>query len=1039
MRNSIRFFAQHPTAANLLMIFLLMIGLMAAPQLKRETFPDFSDFKMQVTAVYPGASAEEVEEAVCQRLQDAVDGISNLAEVTCEAKESLATLEAEWNENGDFRNFKDDIHTEVEAIDNFPVEVEQPIIQELSRTDKVVAIAVSGEMNTVDLKAYAEQLKDKLQRLPGVSLVNIQGFSDHQIRIEFAAETLRRYGLSLSDVANIIAQQSTKLPLGSIETQQQDISIRFVDERHSPAEFADLIIISRLGGGEVRLGEIATITDRFEQDEEKILFNGQRAAIINIDKTKSEDALIVGETISNFVASEQARAPQGINLQLTDDQFSLVGDRLNLLLENGWMGFVLVVLTLWLFFNLRFAFWVAMGLPVSFLGSLFVMHLFGYSINMLSMVGLLIAIGLLMDDAIVISENIATQMKKGKSAMEAAISGTQEVGLGVFSSFLTTVCMFAPLAFLEGDIGKVLKVMPVILLITLTVSLLEAFLILPRHMGHSLQHMPKPNRFRIWFEQRIEWLRHDMFGRAVDWAIQWRYLFVGLVITCFIVSIGLPAGGVIKFSPFPELEGDIIEARILLPQGTPLHRTEQTVERITKALHRINTELSPQQPNQQTLVRNIRIQYNKNLDAYETGRHVATVQVDLLSAEVRHSRIDDVINQWRSAVGALPDVISINFKEPTLGPAGRPIDIRLQGPDLQQLKAASLALQTWLQSYDGVQNLTDDLRPGKPELRFRLKEGALALGLNAETIARQLRAAYFGVTAQEIQVGSEAYEVEVRLQAEDRNSLADLDYFTLTTADGRQIPLSAVAEATTGVGYARIQWIDGQRTLSVQGDVDASRLNTDEMLKDVQTRFLSDFQQRFPDVSLSFSGASEEGAKTGKSMLRGFAIGLFGIFVLLSLQFRSYLEPVVVLVAIPLSLIGALWGHWLMGLEFTMPSMMGFIALSGIVVNDSILLISFLKEHNKKGLHVAEAARQASRDRFRAILLTSLTTIAGMIPLLFETSLQAQILIPLVTSLVFGLISSTIVILLMVPAMYTIFEDFGLTTLSSKNDATLTS
>jgi len=1023
----IRFFAAHPTAANLVMIIFIILGIIAVPKLQRATFPDFTAGEVQITVPYPGASAEEVEDAICQRIEDAVDGINDVEEVRCEAKEGLATAVIKLREGGNFDRFMDDVKTEIEAIDNFPEQTELPIIKALGRTDQVVSIAVTGPMSATDLKVYAEQIKDRLLLVPEISQVDIEGFSDHQIRIELPAHSLQQYGLSVADLANVISQQSINLPAGSIETQAENVLIRFVDERRTPQAFENLIVVANSSGAEIRLGEIAHITDRFELDENKILFNGERAAILKISKTKTEDNLIIGDAVKAFVDKAQQTAPPGVRFSLTEDRYSIVRDRLDLLVKNGVQGLILVAMTLWLFFSFRFAFWVVMGLPISFLGTIFFMQLLGQSLNMLTMVGLLIAIGLIMDDAIVISENIATHLRKGKSALQAAIDGTQEVALGVFSSFLTSLCMFVPLAFLEGDIGKVLKVMAIVLILTLTISLIEAFLILPHHMAHSLAQKSRPNRFRQWVEKKMEWIQNQLLGRLVDWIINWRYLFIGLLIATFLSSIGMLTSGKVKFSAFPEIDGDIIQARILLPQGTPLARTEAVVEQVTAALERVNIEFSPFQPEAQALVKNIHIQYNQNSDAHEVGPHVATVTADLLTAEVRQGQIDDIIQQWRTELGDLPDVLNINFKEPVIGPGGLPIDIRLQGHDFEKLKAASLALQNWLNRYQGVFDLSDDLRPGKPEIRLRLKEGALALGFDATTIANQLRSAYYGYTASEIQVGPESYEIDVRLDSLDKDSLADFNYFTLTAKDGQQVPLTAVADIQMARGYARIQRINNQRTVTIQGDVDRRILNVNELIQETKQQFMPSFQQRYPTIKVAFEGSTKEGGKTGSSALQSFMLGLLGIFVLLSFQFRSYFEPLAVMIAIPFAFIGVIWGHWIMGFDITMPSVIGFISLSGIVVNDSILLVTFLKMRIKAGMSIHEAAGTASRERFRAVLLTSMTTIAGLIPILSETSLQAQVLIPLVTSLVFGLIASTLLVLLVVPTLYTILEDFGFT------------
>ncbi len=1025
----IRFFATHPTAANLLMLALIVIGLAAAPSVKRETFPDIPPDEVTVRTIYPGASAEEVETAICERLEDAVDGVSEIREIRCDAEENVGTATIKMREGADIDRFLDDVKTEVEAIDTFPETVETPVVTQKGRTDFVVSVAVAGPMSPSHLKAFAEQLKDQMLLIGVISQVNIKGFSDHQIRIEIPALTLRQSGLSISDIAEVISRQSIDLPAGAIESSNRNTLIRFMDERRSVDSLRELIVVSSESGSEVRLGDIAEISDRFELDEEKIIFNGQRAALLEITKSKNEDTLKVVDAVSAFIENQRQIAPPGVEFELTQNISSIVRDRLNMLLDNGLQGLLLVFLTMWLFFSFRFSFWVAMGLPISFLGTIFMMSILGYSFDMITLVGLLIAVGLLMDDAIVLSENIATHLSKGESITEAAIKGTKQVAPGVIASFVTTVCIFGSLLFLKGTIGSILKVLPLILITTLSVSLIEAFLILPHHLSHARkgQRDKEPSRFRIRFEERLDWVRQQFVGRLVDVAVEWRYLSVGVVVGFFLITISVLAGGGLKFLAFPDIDGNLIEARILLPQGTPLHRTEKAVGTITKALKRVDRELTPLQPDQRSLVENINIRFGTNRDARESGPHVATISVDLLDAEIRNVALLEILNRWREESGEMTDVLAANFVEYAHGPGGRAIDLRLHGKDLSELKAVSMAIQEWLNTYQGVLDLHDDLRPGKPEIRLQLSEGALSLGLDASGIAGQLRSAFFGRTASEIQVGSESMEVDIRLDAKDRNSLADLEYFTVTTPTGRQVPLGAVASLQRDRGWARIVRVNGQRTVTLQGDVDPKLTNVAEIIGDTRARFLDDLLENHPNVSLSYEGQVKEGATTGQSVIKGFALGLIGVFLLLCFLFKSYLEPLIIMSVIPLGLIGVVWGHLLMGLDLSMPSIVGFASLAGVVVNDSILLVHFIKIRRSQGISPVEAAKIASRERFRAVLLTSLTTIAGLLPLMLEQSLQAQVLVPLVTSLSFGLIASTALVLFVVPVLYSIFDDFGWT------------
>lgn len=1025
----IGYFAAHPTAANLLMLLFLAMGVLALPKMIRETFPDFTPTEIQITAVYPGATAEDVEEAVCQRIEDALDGVTRVEEVRSVAKDGMATVVVEMVEGGDIKEFAEDLRTEVEAIDDFPDEVEDPVIRRLNRTDMVLALSVTGPMSGPHLKLYCEDIKDRLLRLPGVAEVTVDGFSDHEIRIEVPMRNLTRYGLSLADITTVVGNQSVDLPAGVLETRDADFVIRFSDERKRVHEYEDLIVASSKTGAELRLGDIADISDRFETDEDKIWFNGRRAGQLTIAKNKGEDALRVMEEIQTFLDDERASMPPGVTLEITRNITKIVRDRLDMLVSNGIQGLILVFLTMWLFFNIRLSFWVAMGLPVSFMGGFLVMQMTGMSINMLTMVGLLLALGLIMDDAIVISENVAAHLAKGKSPLRAAVDGTSEVARGVLSSFITTVCIFGSVAVLiEGRIGQVLWVMPAVLIMTLSVSIIEAFLILPNHLHHSLKHMPPtPNRFRVRFEELFEQIRERVLGRAVDTAIRWRYPFVGGVIALFLLSLGMVVGGRVGFEAFPDIDGDVLQAGILLPQGTPLERTEEVVRIVLDGLDRVNEELTPLQPDGKRLVRFASVVFNNNAYADEAGAHVATVYADLLSAEERTVSIRDVELAWDKAVGELPDVSSLTFTQPAIGPAGNAMEFRLTGDDLDELKAAATELEEHLGEFAGTLYVIDNLHPGKPEYRATLKPGATSFGFTAGRIASELRAAFFGRTAAEIQSGGESYEINVRLAAEDRDSLADLDYFRLAAQSGSQVPLAEVADLSEGRGWASIHAVNGSRTVTVKGDVDTDVGNANAIVSQVRRDFMPVLLAAHPGVSYNVEGAAKRSAKTGNSMRRALIIGVFGIFILLSFQFRSYLEPAVVISAIPLASIGVVWGHLLMGLNLSLPSIMGFASLAGVVVNDSILLVEFLKMRLMEGATAEKASMTASRQRFRAVLLTSLTTIVGLLPLLMERSLQAQILIPLCVSLVFGLVTSTILVLLVVPSVYTIFNDFGLT------------
>ena len=1028
----IRFFTLHPTASNLLMLALMAIGLMTLPQIKRETFPEVKAYSVEIKVPYPGATPSDVEQGICLTLEDALDGISFVEKKTCQARQNLGLMVVKMVEHGNFTKFLNDINSAVDGISDFPKEAERAIVSEMGRTQNVISIALTADIPRKDLKTLAEQIKQRLLRDENIPLVDIQGFADRQLLIEVENYNLRRYGISLQELANLISQQDVDLPVGSIETDFSETQLRFSDERRKPAELAKLFIMTGENGNDVLLGDIATIRDSFEFAEQKVTFNGKPAALLRINKNTSDDSLRVLNAVEKQVALEQAKLPKGIDLSLTQDATSIVKDRISLLSTNAWQGLILVFGVMWLFFTVRYAFWVVMGLPVSFLASFYFLGLMGISINLFSMVALLLALGILMDDAIVIAESIGSQIKKGLAPADAAIEGTKVVAKGVVSSFLTTLSIFTGLMFLSGDLGQILKIIPMVLIIVLSVSLIEAFFILPHHLNHSLAHAgkQKTSAFRVKFEQKFEVFRQNVLT-LVQVLVRYRYAFLGSVFALFLLSVSMLASGILKFSAFPTLEGDMVQARILMPAGTPLAQTEIVVSQMISSVQ--NTAKKFQANEDQPLIKAITVSYSENADAYESGPHLATITIDLLTAETRNVRVQQFSNTWREETAQnsalMAQAQTISFKEPKAGPGGQAIEIQLSDDNLEVLSQASYDLQNWLSGYPGVINVFDDLRPGKPEFSITLKEGAVNLGLTAQAIAGQLRAGFQGIKVLETNLNLATYEVTVKLAQNSRNEFIDFDTFPIVVSSNQGkniIPLSSVANIKQTRGYARISRVNNQRTVTVYGDIDANKNNTKQVIADVKSQWLEKLSEKYPTLRYSIEGETKNTGTTQVSMMKSFVFGLFGVFILLSFQFKSYVEPLVVLVAIPLALIGAIWGHLIMGLQFTMPSMMGFISLAGIVVNDSILLVEFVKRRVSEGMTVHDAAAKASYDRFRAVLLTSITTIAGMAPLLFETSLQAQILIPLVTSIVFGITMSTLLVLFVIPCLYSILEDFGL-------------
>ncbi len=1019
----IAFFVRHATGSNVLMIAILLLGVFALPKLQKDTFPVIPTKNIEVRISYPGASPSEVIEEVCYPLEESLDKLSGIKELRCDARENLAIANVEINNGEDIDTLTADIQQQVNAINDFPARVEQITVSKLDRVASVVSVAISGNMSDQDLYLYAQQVKQKLKANPLVAQVTVSGFSDQEIEIRVSQWKLKQYGLSISDLSNLVQQQSISTPAGVFTNDLEAISVRFDQLSHSVEEFKNIVVKSGDSGTQIRLGDIADIEQSFASDEERIIFLGQRAALLQVSKTYFQDTLKVKEAVINTIDKVKAQAPAGIEFTITQDSSVNIKERMRILTSNGIQGLALAFLMLWAFFNIRFSFWVTMGLPVSFLGALFTMHLLGFTLNMMTMVGLIVAIGLLMDDSLIIAENIAAKREKGIPALEAAIIGTKQVLPGVLASFATTLMVIGPLMFLSGKMGEVLRYIPIILLITLLVSLIEAFLILPSHLAHS-QSEPSPNSVREKFIGAFETVRDKYFVPLSIKAMKAPYFTLGILVMTVMISTACLSAGLLKFKAMPSLESDVLQARILLPQGSLLTQTETVVEKIADALEKINQDYAEKYPNSEPLVKSKTVLFNTNIDANESGPHMATLSADLLPAQSRQVSIKVLIQDWKKRVGPTADVVSLKFTDKERGIAGNGIDIRIQGDSLEQLNNVSRLLIKWLKGFDGVFNLSSDLRYGRDEINVNLKDEAGIMGINASQLAQTLRSAVKGSTDLTVFQNGEIVDVTVRLdEFTDQASLQELKDLMVTASNGTLVPLSSVAIFEAKQHFSRVNRINGINTVTVQGNINTRIANAREIMQQFYKEFVPNTKKRFPDVSFVSQGQDKESSDTGSSLLIFFALGVVGIYLILTFLFQSYSQPIAVLLAIPMGWIGVVWGHLGMGLDLTIPSLVGFATLAGIVVNDNILLVNFIKQNIEKGVSLIDACSDAVHDRFRAIFITSLTTFAGLLPLLTESSTQAQFLIPLIASIAFGLMSATLLASIVVPCVLLILDD----------------
>ncbi|MCB1438929.1 MAG: efflux RND transporter permease subunit [Nitratireductor sp.] len=1022
----ISLFAGHRTAANILMLAILGLGLMALPTLQRDTFPLTPPSEVSVRITYPGAAPSEVETGICTVADPLLMKVENLAKLTCLSRENAAQITAEMIEGADMTRFYNDIKDAVDGISTFPDKADEPVTQIVERTASVASVAVTGPEDPAVLYAYAQDLADRFRADPAISLVDVNGFSDREISVEFDRAALERFGLDASSVGAALARYSLDMPAGTLEGRAGDVAIRFLGEKRTPAELAKITLKGSAAGGEVRLGDVATIREGFADPAQATYFGRKRAAIVSVSKTASQDALKVKAALDRKLAQAQADAPGNIELTISQDSTSNIVERLRIIGSNGVQGLILVLIVMWLFFGLRMSFWVAMGLPVSFLGAVFAMQLLGYTVNMMTMVALLVAIGLLMDDAIVISENIVRHRQAGEPAHVAAVKGVKQVGPGVFASFLTTAMVIGPLSFLTGNIGALLKYIPIVLLITLTVSLIEAFLILPSHMRHSLDRDMEPGRIGRMVNGAFDRLRDRVIVPMADFALRWRYLTVGVAILLVALSVAPFTGGFIKFQSFPTLESDTVEARLLLTEGSPLDRTEARVAKVVNALEKLNEELTPEQPEGQQLVRSFTITYSSNADSPTSGPNMATVSAALLPAGTRTTSVGAVLDGWKKGVGQMPDMAAFRITDKERGAGGKPIDLLVKGADLDELAITSRELRRFFRGFNGVRDVTFDLQPGKPELVVRIKPAAAnLLGVTPIALASELRSAFRGDTAVSFADSFGQVDVVARLSASERRDIADVLALRVPGANGALVPLSAVADVTQTRGFSTITHVDGIRAVSVQGTIDPAVANSRELMAAMRADYLPDLAAKRPGVKVVVLGEEEDTATTGASLVRYMTAGALGVYLLLAFYMSSFIRPVAVIAAVPLSLVGVMWGHMLLGLQISLPSLVGLATLAGVVVNNSILLDAFIGERRAAGASMLEAGREAVRDRFRAIFLTSLTTVVGLGPLLFEQSTQAQFLRPIVASLAFGLSAATILSLFVTPAILLILEDFG--------------
>lgn len=1013
-------FAQHPVACNLLMVMMLMAGLWGLSKLNTQLFPTFSIDYINIVVPWSGASAEDVEEAVVNVIEDKVRNIAGVREMTSVSKRGWGGVWLRFETGTNLNAAADEVDQAITGIRNLPQDAEDPVITILENRELISRLVVTGSESLAELRPIARRMEQELLA-KGIAEIRIIGLPEEEIAIQVERQTLHELGLSLPDIAARVRSQSQDVPAG--ELGQADISreLRAVEKRRSELGFERLPLYSQADGSVLTLGDVATVSRRARDGSLTMRMNGQTAVELALYRSSTDDTLDMARTVDSWLADFRQQIPPGFEISVYDEQWKPLQERISLMVKNGASGLVLVVLILFVFLTGRVAFWVTVGIPVSFMATLMVLYLIGGSIDMISLFALIMALGIIVDDAIVVGEDALTHYQQGGAPLQAAEGGARRMFWPVISSSLTTIAAFLPLMLIGDYIGAILGAIPWVIVCVIIASLIESFLILPGHLRHAFvgQHHRPESALRGRLNAAFDRFRDELFRPVIRHALNHRRLVVAGALSSLMLVFGLMAGGRIGFVFFPTPEVNMLIANAGFAAGTPRERMSGYMAEIEAQIRATDEALGGGLV--RTAVTRLGMAIQPGTNFTRTGDQYAHIQIELLESDHRDVRNTQFIQELESRVVRRPEMDSFGVFEPSLGPPGRDLEIRISGHDATALKQAALELTEVLSATPGVAGVEDDTPYGREQVIFELNPVGKALGLSTADIGKQLRASFEGEIVQIIQIAGDEVEVRVTGADAERDHLRGLDSLPIRLPSGQTAPLGNLVDLHARRGFERLRHAGGQLAIKVTGDVIESIANANLIRADLQSKVLPELATRYP-VQFAFTGQAEDQAATLGDMQRGLIYGLAMIYLVLAWVFGSYGWPLVVMSIIPFGLVGALFGHWLMGLDLTILSLFGFFGLSGIVVNDSIILVAFYRELREKGLEVQEALIEASCQRLRAVMLTSLTTIAGLTPLMFETSLQARFMIPMASSITFGLAFATALVLILVPTLLSLYE-----------------
>ncbi|MCD6580885.1 MAG: efflux RND transporter permease subunit [Desulfuromusa sp.] len=1035
MNGAVIWMVKNHVAANLLMLVLVIGGFIMAPSIKQEIFPEVSLDRVSVSVAYPGAGPEEVEEGIVVKIEESLTAVDGIKQLKSTANEGFGTVVAEVYSDEDVDDVLQDIKSEIDRIITFPEDAEKPVISKLSNRREVISVVIYGEASEKILREQAERIRDELLELQDITQVDLSGVRPFEITIEISEQTLQRYNLTLDQVAAAIRFASLDLPGGTIKTKGGEILLRTKERRYWGPEYADITILANPDGTQVKLGDIANVVDGFADSETYGRFDGKPAAMVQVFRIGEQKPTDISAKIITYVEENRSKLPESLQLAIWNDTSEIFNSRMSLLQKNALLGLGMVVIILGLFLEIRLAGWVMLGIPISFFGTLFVMPWLGVSINMISLFAFILALGIVVDDAIVVGENIYEHRQRGKPYGQAAIDGVLEVAVPVTFSILTTVAAFLPLIFVSGMMGKFIKVIPIIVITLLLMSLLESLLVLPSHLSSGKAQpltggiLGRIDQVRRWFGDGLQRFVNGPYLWFLKLNINYRYMSLAVGIVALLLTVGVVKNGLIKFTFMPEVDGDRITVAIQMNRGVPIEETSRVSDLILQKGMETVAEYNEKRPAGDSILRNVYTVVGGNIagggpggGSNVTATHMSNIAMFLTKSEVRNIPATEISAAWRKKVGEIPGINSLTFRS-SLVRMGANIDVLLAHQDFAVLEQSSLRIREVLAEYQGVSDIEDTYGRGKREIKLKLKPAARTLGITETDLGRQVRAAFHGAEALRLQRGRNEIKVMVRYPDVNRRELWNFETMRIRTPAGQEIPLLQAAEIIEGQGFSEINRTDRKRVINISATVNNEKGNAQEIIADLKQNLLPQLVADYPGLSWDMEGEEKERKESLGSMLGGFKLALIAIFTLLAIPFRSYTQPLLIMAAIPFGMIGAVLGHIIMGFNLSLMSLFGLVALSGVVINDSLLLIDKANRNRREGMSIYDAIISAGTRRFRPIVLTSLTTFFGLTPMILETSVQAQFLVPMAISLGFGILFGTGIILLLIPALYMILED----------------